>query len=98
MAKQICFMVMPFSKKKTGLTSSQGPTEVDLDALWGREDVAAVATAEPATAETGRRLRPATDPVPSAPAAQRVVETTRVESTRVESKGVVVTIHIETPD
>jgi hypothetical protein len=34
MAKQICFMVMPFSKKKTGLNSSQGPTEVDFDALW----------------------------------------------------------------
>ncbi len=36
MAKKICFMVMPFSKKRTGLKPSQGPTEVDFDALWER--------------------------------------------------------------
>ncbi len=34
MARKICFMVMPFSTKKTGLTPDRGPTEVDFDALW----------------------------------------------------------------
>lgn len=34
MAQQICFMVMPFGTKPTGLDPSQGPAHVDFDALW----------------------------------------------------------------
>lgn len=33
-AKAICFMIMPFSTKKTGLKPGQGPETVDFDALW----------------------------------------------------------------
>jgi tetratricopeptide (TPR) repeat protein len=32
--RQICFMVMPFGKKSTGLKPGDGPTEVDFDTLW----------------------------------------------------------------
>lgn len=35
MAKPICFMVMPFSTKETGLgPDASGPKKVDFDALW----------------------------------------------------------------
>jgi hypothetical protein len=35
MAKPICFMVMPFSTKSTGLgPDDEGPQQVDFDALW----------------------------------------------------------------
>ena len=34
MAQQICFMVMPFGVKPTGLARGQGPTKVDFDSLW----------------------------------------------------------------
>ena len=34
MAQQICFMVMPFGTKPTGLAPGNGPTKVDFDALW----------------------------------------------------------------
>ena len=34
MAQQICFMVMPFGVKPTGLAPGQGPTKVDFDSLW----------------------------------------------------------------
>ena len=36
MPRQICFMIMPFSKKDTGLEPGKGPVEVDFDALWTR--------------------------------------------------------------
>jgi tetratricopeptide (TPR) repeat protein len=36
MSRKICFVVMPFSKKKTDLDSGKGPVEVDFDALWQR--------------------------------------------------------------
>ncbi|MEJ2542083.1 MAG: TRAFs-binding domain-containing protein, partial [Gemmatimonadota bacterium] len=37
MAKPICFMIMPFSTKETGLgPDDPGPTTIDFDALWER--------------------------------------------------------------
>jgi tetratricopeptide (TPR) repeat protein len=32
--RQICFMVMPFGTKSTGLNPGKGPTEVNFDTLW----------------------------------------------------------------
>jgi tetratricopeptide (TPR) repeat protein len=32
--RQICFMVMPFGTKSTGLNPGEGPTEVNFDTLW----------------------------------------------------------------
>jgi tetratricopeptide (TPR) repeat protein len=32
--RQICFMVMPFGIKSTGLKPGEGPTEVNFDTLW----------------------------------------------------------------
>jgi tetratricopeptide (TPR) repeat protein len=32
--RQICFMVMPFGTKSTGLKPGEGPTEVNFDTLW----------------------------------------------------------------
>jgi hypothetical protein len=34
MVRQICFMVMPFGTKTTGLNPGDGPTEVNFDTLW----------------------------------------------------------------
>ena len=34
MPNQICFMVMPFGTKATGLEPGGGPTEIDFDSLW----------------------------------------------------------------
>ncbi len=34
MAKKICFMVMPFSRKSTGLRPGEGPAEINFDSLW----------------------------------------------------------------
>ena len=34
MAQQICFMVMPFGTKPTGLAPGNGPSKVDFDGLW----------------------------------------------------------------
>ena len=36
MAQQICFMVMPFGVKPTGLEPGTGPVKVDFDALWNK--------------------------------------------------------------
>jgi hypothetical protein len=32
--RPVCFMVMPFGKKDTGLASGQGPMQVNFDSLW----------------------------------------------------------------
>ena len=34
MARQICFMVMPFGIKATGNAPDQGPSQIDFDSLW----------------------------------------------------------------
>lgn len=34
MSRPICFMVMPFGTKETGLSAGEGPVSVDFDALW----------------------------------------------------------------
>jgi len=34
MPNQICFMVMPFGKKRTKLNPNEGPAEIDFDSLW----------------------------------------------------------------
>ena len=34
--RRICFMVMPFGKKKTDAPTGQGVAEIDFDALWDK--------------------------------------------------------------
>jgi hypothetical protein len=36
MPKPVCFMVMPYGRKKTDAAPGQGPGEIDFDALWDR--------------------------------------------------------------
>jgi tetratricopeptide (TPR) repeat protein len=34
--RKICFMIMPYGRKPTGVDSGRGPTVVDFDVLWDR--------------------------------------------------------------
>ena len=41
-ARPICFVVMPYRTRKTGIPKSKGPTSVDFDALWSKALLPAV--------------------------------------------------------
>lgn len=60
MPRKICFVVMPFSNKKTDLDAGRGLAEVDFDALWQM-------ALAPLSEGQKQALTPATNQTPTPP-------------------------------